>query len=353
MHIQPIFSIIVPCYNVRNYLQKCVDSLISQIYHNIEIILVDDGSTDGTSDICDEYANKDSRIKVIHKENGGLVSARNSGYNVATGEWLMYLDGDDWIDTNTCEKLINYISDYPDIDIIFWKYIQELDNTSIKGKMEWPCKEKLHLYSNDECKELAYNTLIYKSGIATAYCKLIRLSYAKKYNIYHDKRLRQGAEGIEFSLRAFYYAGKALYVNEYFNHYRYNPNSISKQVNETNTKYLIDCFRIIEYDIENFENKEIFKEALYQRIVYVLIAIAMSTYFHPANKDCLLHKIRKYKQIIESNPLFKESIKKAKIVNIDKLRKIAFFFIRIRMYFVLQIIASLKQYYFKKGKFNY
>lgn len=354
MHIiQPIFSIVVPCYNVRKYLPKCLDSLISQTYHNIEIILVDDGSTDGSNIICDKYAHRDSRIKVIHKENGGLVSARNSGYYIATGEWIMYLDGDDWIDANTCEILMNYISNYPDIDIIFWKYIQELGNISIRGKMEWPCKDKIHLYSNDECKKLAYNTLIYKSGIATAYCKLIRLSYAKKYNIYHDKRLKQGAEGIEFSLRAFYYADKALYVNEYFNHYRYNPISISKQVNEKNTKFLTECFQVIEEEIENFDHKELFRKALYQRVVYMLIAIAMNTYFHPANKDSLLVKIHKYKKVIESTQLFKDSIKKADTTDIDRLRRITLFFIQNKMYFMLQIISLLKQYYLKKGKFNY
>ena len=265
----------------------------------------------------------------------------------------MYLDGDDWIDTNTCERLMAYIAKYPDTDIVFWKCIQELGTTSIKGKWEWACNEPEHLYTGEECHELAMHTLIYKSGIATAYCKLIRADYAKACGISHDDRLRQGAEGLEFSLRAFYYAKKALYVNEYFNHYRYNPDSISKQVNEKNTVYLTDCFRVIEEDIEKFQQKERFEEALYQRIVYVLIAIAMSTYFHPANRDSLLIKIRKYKAVIGQNLLFQTAIRKSSTIGMDKLRRITFFFIRHKMYFMLQAIASLKQYYLKKGKFNY
>ncbi len=350
---QPQISIIVPCYNVEKYLQECVEPILHQTCPHWELILVDDGSKDRTPQLCDEYAQKDSRIKVIHKENGGLVSARNVGYKAAKGDWLMYLDGDDWIDTDTCEKLMTYIAKYPDIDIIFWKCIQELGTNSIKGKWEWVCKEPEHLYIDDECHELARHTLIYKSGIATAYCKLIRADYAKAYGIFHDDRLRQGAEGLEFSLRAFYYAKKALYVNEYFNHYRYNPDSISKQVNEKNTVYLIDCFQIIEEDIEKFDEKAIFKASLYQRIVYVLIAIAMSTYFHPANKDSLSVKIKKYSKVIETTLLFKKAVQKAKTTDMDKLRKITFLFIRLRMYFMLQAIASLKQYYLKKGKFNY
>lgn len=350
---QPIISIIVPCYNVEIYLHQCVDSLIYQTYENIEIILVDDGSKDKTPQICDEYAQKDSRIKVIHKPNGGLVSARNAGYEIANGEWLMYLDGDDWIDLDTCEQLQQYLQKYNDIDIAFWKCIQELENLSIKGKWEWRCKDKEHLYQNEECHELARHTLIYKSGIATAYCKLIRTEYAKKNKIFHDHRLKQGAEGLEFSLRAFYYAKKALFINEYFNHYRFNPNSISKKIDEQNTLYLTECFKVIEEKINQFPEKESFKIALYQRVCYALIAIAMSTYFHPLNKESLYNKIRSYKNVIKEYSLYRDAIRYCNTKGMDKQRKLTLFFIRTQMYFMLALIASLKQYFLKKGKFNY
>lgn len=189
-------SIIVPCYKVTDFLPKCVESLISQTYSDIEIILVDDGSPDRTGKICDEYAKKDERVKVIHKQNGGLVSARNAGYEAATGDWLMYVDGDDWLDADCCEKMIMAVADKPDVDIVFWKCIQELDDKSIKGKWEWPCQDAEKLYVGEECHELARNTLVYKSGIATAYCKMIRADYARKFGIKHDDRLRQGAEEI-------------------------------------------------------------------------------------------------------------------------------------------------------------
>lgn len=350
----PLISIIVPVYKVpETFLRQCIESLTTQTYTNLEIILVDDGSPDNCGLICDEYAAKDSRIKVIHKENGGLVSARNAGYEAVTGEWQMYLDGDDWIDTDTCEKLIAYVEKHGNVDIVFWKCIQELGDVSIRGKWEWGCTEQEHLYSNAECQELARHTLIYKSGIATAYCKLIRSEYAKRCGIRHDDRLKQGAEGLEFSLRAFYYANKALYVNEYFNHYRFNADSISKQINEKNTEYLTDCFYVIEEDIQSFDRKSDFHKNLYQRVVYALIAIAMSTYFHPLNREGVFTKVKKYKKVISENPLYKTSVKKASMEGMDKLRKIALFFIRARMYFMLHIIASLKQYYLRKGKFNY
>lgn len=102
-----LISIVVPIYNVEQYLQKCVDSLINQTYKNLEIILVDDGSPDNCPKICDEYAKQDSRIKVIHKENGGLSDARNAGMNIATGEYISFIDSDDWIKSEMIEDMYN------------------------------------------------------------------------------------------------------------------------------------------------------------------------------------------------------------------------------------------------------
>ncbi len=99
----PVISVIVPVYNVKNYLRQCLDSLISQTYRQLEIIIIDDGSTDGSSIICDEYK-KDQRIKVIHKTNGGLSSARNIGLEQVSGDYISFIDSDDWLDSDFYEK---------------------------------------------------------------------------------------------------------------------------------------------------------------------------------------------------------------------------------------------------------
>lgn len=93
-----LISIIVPVYNVESYLEQCIDSILAQSYKNLEIILVDDGSTDRSGDICDRYAEKDSRIHVVHKANGGLSSARNAGLKICHGDYLGFVDSDDYID---------------------------------------------------------------------------------------------------------------------------------------------------------------------------------------------------------------------------------------------------------------
>lgn len=102
-------SIIIPVYNVEEYLRQCIESVIGQTYNNIEIILVDDGSTDNSGSICDEYREKDSRIIVLHKENGGLSDARNTGINIATGKYITFIDSDDYISADMCQFLYDIL----------------------------------------------------------------------------------------------------------------------------------------------------------------------------------------------------------------------------------------------------
>ena len=107
-----LISVIVPCYNVEKYLKRCMDSILRQTYRNLEIILVDDGSTDRTGKMCDKYALKDNRIKVVHKENGGLSTARNTGIEYSTGEYISFCDSDDWIELDTYEYLMELLKKY-------------------------------------------------------------------------------------------------------------------------------------------------------------------------------------------------------------------------------------------------
>lgn len=118
-----LLSIIVPVYNVKPYLKDCVESIINQTYKNLQILLVDDGSTDGSQDICDEYARKDSRIVVIHKENGGLSTARNEGMDRAEGEYIAFVDSDDWLEPNMYDAMITQLEKY-DADLVACSFFE-------------------------------------------------------------------------------------------------------------------------------------------------------------------------------------------------------------------------------------
>lgn len=125
-----IISIIVPIYKVERYLSRCIESLIQQDYQNIEIILVDDGSPDNCGNICDDYSQKDTRIRVIHQKNGGLSAARNAGLDIATGDYIMCVDSDDWVEPNYCSFALQKSKD-TNSDIVVFGYLDEFDDHSV------------------------------------------------------------------------------------------------------------------------------------------------------------------------------------------------------------------------------
>ena len=155
-NMEPLISVIVPVYNVEKYLDKCVDSIVNQTYKNLEILLIDDGSPDSCPQICDEWAKKDSRI-IVHKENGGLSSARNAGLDYSTGEFVGFIDSDDWIDLKFFEVLYkNLKSECADVSVVgMWKvYKNKMVNTTEKLRKKTFTKE-----------EALYNYLYFKSSI--------------------------------------------------------------------------------------------------------------------------------------------------------------------------------------------
>lgn len=128
-------SVIIPVYNVEKYLPRCIKSVLDQTYQDLEVILVDDGTKDNSGIMCDEYATKDNRISVIHKENGGLSSARNSGIEIATGDAVFFLDSDDYLSTECIEKMVCLMEENDaDISIIQMKYIPENQNDECAEK---------------------------------------------------------------------------------------------------------------------------------------------------------------------------------------------------------------------------
>lgn len=122
MSTQALLSVVVPVYNVKDYLPQCIESIINQSYKNLEIILVNDGSTDGSGEVCDAYAQRDSRIKVIHKPNGGLSSARNAGMAVMNGDFVAFVDSDDWLELDAYELCMKPFLDDPSLDVVRAEY---------------------------------------------------------------------------------------------------------------------------------------------------------------------------------------------------------------------------------------
>ena len=159
MH-NPLISIIVPIYNVEPYIRNCVESILGQTYKNIEIILVDDGSTDNCGNICDEYRSKDKRIKVIHKNNGGLSSARNAGIDIGSGEYLGFVDSDDWIESDMYESLYNAIIMHKADMSICGRYVVRGSRITAMSDTEIPevltRREALSKLLSDKCRSMQH-----------------------------------------------------------------------------------------------------------------------------------------------------------------------------------------------------
>lgn len=142
-------SIIVPIYKVQDYLDECIESIINQTYSNVEVILVDDGSPDRCPQMCDEWAKRDSRIRVIHKKNGGLSSARNAGLDVANGEYISFVDSDDFICSDALQNLYDRIKDDKSIGITSGLVYRYQDGFTSNFKDEWICSREIVIPASD------------------------------------------------------------------------------------------------------------------------------------------------------------------------------------------------------------
>lgn len=175
-------SVIVPVYNVKHYIKQCVDSIIGQTYKNIEIILVDDGSKDSSGKICDIYAQKDNRIKVIHKLNGGLVSARKAGVAIATGNYITFVDSDDWIDTEAYAHVADVIHSHNvDVFIFGLKRVSYISTNYEHENLREGFYNKNSLY--EKICEINKQDLFYKKIITTMCCNKVIKSDLIKSNI--------------------------------------------------------------------------------------------------------------------------------------------------------------------------
>ena len=234
-----LLSVIVPVYNVSKYIHKCVDSILVQSYSNLEIILVDDGSPDECPKICDEYASKDKRVQVIHKTNGGLSSARNAGLEIAVGEYIGFVDSDDWIEPSMYEKMITFIEQNEcdmagcEVNIIYGTH------SNIIGKSEDEIltgKEALIRYLDTYYR--------YRMPNPAVWSKLYKKEFWKE-NRFPEGKIH---EDYLLTCMAFNEASKVAFIHEgLYNHLADNPDSIcntkfSKRdlYKRTQCEYIVD-----------------------------------------------------------------------------------------------------------------
>lgn len=220
---KPIVSIIVPVYNVEQYIGKCIDSILSQTYRDFEVLLIDDGSTDSSGRICDSYALLDERVSVVHKQNRGLSSARNSGLAIAKGEWIMHVDGDDWIDSTMIEDLLTLAN-------------LEASDLVLSGfRMVWGMQSKdFHCLLDVSNKAAMLNSFIGQVWTILCGC-LVKKNLYSQYSLCSPEGITY-CEDFYLSVRLLHFASGVSISNLVYYNYRQRETSIVHNLDSKNSQ---------------------------------------------------------------------------------------------------------------------
>ena len=312
--MQPKLSVIIPVYNVEKYIRQCLDSVYSQTFRDFEVIIIDDGSPDNCGRICDEYAEKygnEINTKVIHKENGGLCRARNDGIDAAQGEWITFVDSDDWIEPDYYEAMFNALGDKKvDIFVAGVCFINTFNGAQTKAycfaedKVCKTRKELDHLMVRVLIGEKNGN--IFLGGTGAPWDKLYRSDFVRHNKLYFETKLRAN-EDVLFNFIAFGKADSVEVSALCGYHYRQVEYSITHQINSNKLKSMVTFLETANEYLEKNNNSPEVKYALNS---YAIGCIVTSlTYFSPDSQ-----KQKSMKELTEefidyiSQPCFSNAI---------------------------------------------
>lgn len=240
----PKISIIVPIYNVENYLSKCIDSILDQSFGDYEIILVNDGSTDNSGNIINKYHKKDKRIIAVHKENRGVSQSRNIGIKYSKGQYILFLDPDDWLEKNALD-LLNSIIDKKEYDIVQFKYIiNDINSNKVMINID------NSIFDNDNLLNM---TLVGKN-IFSVWSKLIKREFILKNNIYFNEDISYG-EDLLYTATMIMYKPKYIFIDEFLYNYYKRENSLSR----TKNNKLLDITKAIYFLKQNLLQNKLYE----------------------------------------------------------------------------------------------
>lgn len=290
---QPLVTVIVPVYKVEPYLRRCIDSIISQTYHNLEIILVDDGSPDGCPEICDEYAERDSRIKVIHKKNGGLSDARNVGLGSSSGKYVTFVDSDDWLENAAVDYMYQLIIKY-DAGLVIGG-MQRVENiTDYILKSDWNGKLQEACMTNVQAMQH-----FFQNGCA-AWARLYRRS------IFNDIMFPIGEinEDEAIVLPILERCGTVVLTNHVIYNYRCRPESITTaSFSATKLAWQRHCADNLRFIQEKYPELEADAAARYRgSLLWSLTEIALSDGDWSEQVRELRFALRKYHALFKAAP---------------------------------------------------
>ncbi|UTR10584.1 glycosyltransferase [Evansella sp. LMS18] len=304
--MKPKISIIVPIYNVEAYLSRCLDSLIAQTITDIEIIAVNDGSTDNCLDILKQYAKKDKRIKIINQENSGVSAARNAGIEITKGDYIGFVDPDDWVNKSMYEDMYR-IATNNETDIVMCSYIREFgthskikdfDMSDIVQYRGWEVKQKvLRRIVGPLDNELGHPELLDAWG--TVWSKLYKANIIKENCIvFTDLNVIGTNEDSLFNIQTVYYANSFIFINKpYYHYWRANDSSVTTVYKKSLIDQWTNLFSIIENFLKENRLPGEFYVALNNRIGVNSLGLGLNE-ISRSNRSSWLNKLKQLKQIL-------------------------------------------------------
>lgn len=315
-------SVVVPVYNVEKYIGQMIESIQNQTLKDLEIILVDDGSPDNSSAICDKYASADQRIKVIHKKNAGVGAARNDGLEAATGEWIIFCDSDDWLETDALEKLIR-LGDETGADVVFGDATLAYENhvkVTQFYKDEFVTEDRGiidHLIRADMCKGYCYNPPAEGPafGYGGPWNKIVRKELLLRNDIKFDLRVKGIFDDILYSAYIFAAAKKIAYTHVVVYNYRQLSTSITNSYKANLLEINQAIFQVWDEFTQKYGQDGRYDEAFYAQVIRRLKGTLGLYFFSSNNTKPMTEQYRELKALIKTEP-YRMAIKKA---NVKKL----------------------------------
>lgn len=328
----PLISIIIPVYNTdKEQFKKCIGSVCNQSLENIEIIIVDDGSDEEHRKIIDNAAKEDGRLKVIHKANGGVSSARNMGLNDALADYIMFVDSDDWIDKKCCEKAYkSALSE--NADIVMWRYVKEYEGSSVEVQV-FPESGLRFDYWKEQFNPFDMRLM------GMCWMKLYKKTVINKVRF--NEELTNG-EDVEFNFRVFERMVSAVYINEPFYHYRQNNTSaVRRYIKDMPDRYK-KTLDIIEQDVIKAKRlKKHLAKAYYSFTAISYLVLNMNYIFAEENKSSVYEKIEQLKKLSGEKP-YSTAISRAEQLELPITRKMSLIFAKYKFYWGIYIIIMVK-----------
>lgn len=321
----PKISFIVPVYNVEKYLKKCVDSILGQTFKDFELILVDDGSPDNCPAMCDDYAQKDNRVKVIHKKNAGVDEARNSGIDAAIGEWAYFVDSDDWLELDAAERLYNEAVE-TGADCVMTDCMRVFENGGTERMYQF--SETFFTNKKEVIANIQKFVLCHKysphyspkcdSGFAAPWGKFIRLSIIKDNNIRFDPYSKGLFDDGVYSLYILDHVKKFYYKRD--DRHTYNYRVLGNSITQGYKKDAIDIFtrgcKLVDKFIKQTNKDPEFQQAEYCRRVAYFASYLTKYFYSPQNPKSNKEISAEIKKVLSEYP-FKKAFAKAKMRNLQ------------------------------------